>query len=221
MSTEGDYTSAYIPDDILNSVIKDNVIFADIVGAGPMAAEDKGMVKNHWVWRVLIVGNTAVGQIKFGFNIGPLPSVLSDQGQYAGTSRGGSDPDHASSKGDSDGAIYSNVESITKPHAIGKDQDSIMNNASEVSSNDVAKASDSAKSKPMAPSIQSADDSFVHQPTEGAPVPSVLEVKVRFQTQPSQSTYYTCSFNLKTGTTFRELLDTMISSHMECYEPSP
>jgi hypothetical protein len=69
---------------------------------GEQAAEDKGMVKNHWMWWVL----TASDQIQFSFDV---VNIASNEAQYVGSSRPGSDPDYANSKGESEGAVYSGV----------------------------------------------------------------------------------------------------------------
>ncbi|KAG9040392.1 hypothetical protein FS837_000713 [Tulasnella sp. UAMH 9824] len=62
MPLNGQYTSQNVPDNILAKVIRGDRIFADVLKAGPMAgtgldeqrAEDLGLKKNHWLWRVQI-----------------------------------------------------------------------------------------------------------------------------------------------------------------------
>ena len=87
MSLHGDFAPEYIPQRVLDLVVKNNEIFADVLSAGAMGgtsltneeAENKGLTKNHWNWRVLVDGEGGlVGQIQFGFNIKPAPSVPSD-----------------------------------------------------------------------------------------------------------------------------------------------
>ena len=87
MSLHGDFTPEDIPQRVLDLAVKNNKIFVDVLSAGAMSdtsltqqeAENTGLIKNHWNWRVLVDGEGGlVGQIQFGFNIKPAPSVPSD-----------------------------------------------------------------------------------------------------------------------------------------------
>ena len=62
MSLRGNFTSRNVPQYILDKVILDDKINIDVLSVGAMAgtglsdeaAEDKGLIKNYWMWRVLI-----------------------------------------------------------------------------------------------------------------------------------------------------------------------
>jgi len=113
-------------------VIIDNVLNVDVLNAGLMVganldsqrAEDKGLVKNHWMWRVRITPpDGSVAQIVFGFNIIETDSVASNEARYAASSRRGTSSDNFSSKsgsvdfhseGDSEGGCFSSIEIFAK-----------------------------------------------------------------------------------------------------------
>jgi hypothetical protein len=217
----GDFTPADVPAARLQEVIKDVKIHADshILDAGPMAgtglshqaATDKGLTKNHWIWRVLIDADAGVTwQIQFGMNIKSVPSVDSMQGRYAGSSR--ADPDSASDQ------VFSDVGSLSKPPAVDSQGKPVVggSNGNGGGSDDSgpAKFSD-AGSQNIPPSIRSSDGGVIQQPTEGAPVLGVLDIKVRSRTAPSHSAYTVRTFVLAAGTTFGQLLHALTSRGME------
>jgi hypothetical protein len=81
-------------------------------GLDPQTAARRGLVKNHWMWRVLVSGAAGLtGQIVFGFNVAPAPSIASGAGQHAGSSRVDSGSDYAGSKVGSEVEVYSEVGS--------------------------------------------------------------------------------------------------------------
>src|SRR5258708_124807 len=92
----GDYTIDDVPDEILSLRIKDNRLCTDVLSAGPKAgtgltpeqAENKGLTKNHWVFRVLANvrkgGKIEPWQIQFSMDV-DLASLDSIDTLYAGT----------------------------------------------------------------------------------------------------------------------------------------
>jgi hypothetical protein len=78
----------------------------------------------------------------------------------------------------------------------------------------VAKARDGES----AISIHSSDGRFILQPSEGAPVPGVFDIKVRSRVVPSWSTFFIRTFQLQPGTTFGQLLNTMTTRKMEPFK---
>jgi len=109
-------------------VIIDNVLNVDVLNAGLMVgtnldsqrAEDKGLVKNHWMSRVRVSPpDGSVAQIVFGFNIIETDSVASNEARYAASSRRGTSSDNFSSKSGSvdfhsEGARFSSIETFAK-----------------------------------------------------------------------------------------------------------
>ena len=56
-------------------------------GLSDEAAEDKGLIKNHWMWRFLVKGTgNLTGQIQFGFNLKETPSLPSTLAAATGLS---------------------------------------------------------------------------------------------------------------------------------------
>jgi hypothetical protein len=99
----------------LAKVVKDDQLYFDVIDAGAMAgtglddrtAADEGLVKNHWMARVLMAGAGVGGQIAFGINVALPPSIASDAGQYVPSSRGGFKSDYdASQVGSEDEVPY-------------------------------------------------------------------------------------------------------------------
>jgi hypothetical protein len=99
-----------------------------------------------------------------------------------------------------EGAKFSPVGSVKKPPLV--------------SSEGQGSAGTNSPSKLAA--TEAHGGSIVMQPlTEGPPVLGVLDIAVRPRAEATLSTRFTCSFRLKPGTTFHELLHAMISRNME------
>ncbi|KIO08015.1 hypothetical protein M404DRAFT_23263, partial [Pisolithus tinctorius Marx 270] len=91
MNFDDDYTLENVPQEILNLVSLDNSINVDVLSMGGLAgsglddqaAEDLGLIKNHWVWRLVVEApHGGNGLIQFGFNVSRTASVPSDKAQY-------------------------------------------------------------------------------------------------------------------------------------------
>jgi len=216
MSLHGDYTSRDVPQEILNKVTLDGLINVDVLSMGAMAgsglsdeaAEDKGLIKNHWMWRFLVQGPGALtGQIQFGFNLKETPSVPSDQAQYArssdrsfDSSSGGAGAVSTRSLASDDSAKFDDVSSINKPPALSSSGEHVISDAPSVIG---------------VPSIRSSLGGFIQQPSEGPRVPGTFDITVRPRTDPSWSHRFTRSFHLAPGTTFGQLFHSVTSRGME------
>lgn len=214
---DDNYTSTTVPAQILDLPIKDNLIYVDVLNAGrkvgltldEQAAEDKGLVKNHWTWRVLLDSPSGLTtQLQFGFNLKKTQSVASDVAQCGGSSRWG-----GSSIGDRDinsdeVGVHSDVKSVLeKPATI--DIGSLWAQATQLG------ITDDSSAQRIAPSILSSTGSAINQPTEGAPALGSLVIKARSRTGPSLRAYFTRSFTLAANTTFGQLLEAMTTRKME------
>jgi hypothetical protein len=200
-------------------------------GLSNRVAEDNGLIKNHWNWRVLINGeqDQPVGQIRFGFNFRDPPSVPSDQAQYApsgdrpfSSGGGGARTDYAASQVSEEGAKFSPVGSVKKPPLVSSEGhgSAETNSPSKLAATKVHGSAEATSAGANSPSKLAATEahggSIVMQPlTEGPPVLGVLDIAVRPRAEATLSTRFTCSFRLKPGTTFHELLHAMISRNME------
>jgi hypothetical protein len=213
------FTSANVPDVLLQKVIINSQIYSDVLNAGAMvgtglsreAAADKGLSKNHWIWRVLIEGGPGdIWQIQFGMNVNPVTSVESMQAQYAGSSS--SEHDFAPDE------VFSDIGSINKPPLVDSQGKPVVvsssGNGGSSDNRGSAKFSD-AGSQDIPPSIRSSDGGVIQQPTEGAPIPGVFEIKVRGRITPSDSVITVRTFALAAGTTFGQLLHALTSRGME------
>jgi hypothetical protein len=125
-------------------------------------------------------------------NVKPVPSVDSMQGRYARSSR--ADPDSASDE------VLATLAASTSPAVDSQGKPMIVSGCSNGGSSDdsgPAKFSD-AGSQDIPPSICSSDGGAIQQPTEGAPVLGIFDIKV-----------YAVTF--AAGTTFSQLLHTLTS----------
>ena len=188
-----EFTPANVPAVLLDIAIQDDLIFADVLEAGPKAgsdltpqqARDKGMVKNHWTWRaLLLIGEGAdaeTWQIQFGMDVAPEASVGSMDGRYAASSRAGRS-DFASDM------PFSDVSSVGKPPLLGaesgvpgplpaptaavSDEGSGSGNGNgEGGSDGQSVLFSDAGSQHTPPKIASSLGGFIDQPSEGAPRP--------------------------------------------------
>lgn len=228
----GDYNNLDVPEDILNKVVLDDLLFVDVLNAGPRtgtgldetSTTQRGEVKNHWRWRALIPGNGGEdGQIVFGFNLKQAPSVASDAAQYAGRSSIGAGSnlgsDHTHSQSDSEEAAFSDVSSLGKPPVVESDNRSRFESQGSTEGQGNVEGGRTSfnddEARNIAPSIRSSDGNEIAQPVkEGAPVPGCLEIQVRTHTARSVKAIFSCSFRLKAKTTFRELFDAVVSRGM-------
>ena len=218
----GDFTPATVPQVILAKLIKDNTLYADVLNAGPMAgtgltpqqAIDRGSSKNHWSFRVLIDfaegDNQKTWQIQFDMQLNSLPSIGSNEGQYAGSSR--SDPES--------NEVFSDVGSLNKPPALGSEGGiAVALPAADTGGNgnhDIqTPVYSDVGSFNIPPTVTSNDGGVIQQPTEGAPFPGFLNIKVRDRSAPSNSTLVVFEFKLATGITFGQLLSALTDCHME------
>ncbi|KAG8934472.1 hypothetical protein FRC01_002540 [Tulasnella sp. 417] len=214
------YTSTTVPPELLALPVKNNVVYVDVLKAGPLVgtnldvetAEDRGLVKNHWVWRVLVDGSAgSVGQIQFGFSLERTPSVPSDAAQYVPSTRASSGSGAIHSKVGSEEADYSDVENVDKPPTVNPVEVGVANIGVV---DDVTKPYHDDTESIAASSLFSISD-LIYQRTEGAPAPGTLEIATRTRTEPPWSTCLTRSFALATNTTFGALLTAMTSRNME------
>jgi hypothetical protein len=251
MKLRGDHTADDVPQVLLDKVIKNSTIFADVLAAGPMvgisldskSAVD-GLVKNHWIWRVQFDEGSTIYQIEFGVTPAPQ-SVGSNEAQYVGSSRDGSLSSPGSSinkpldvnkpvvvsgsgqenTGDngsaSDSSLSSPGSSVNKPPVVNKPV--VVSGSGQENTSDNGSASDKSPldkfseigSPNIPPSILSDKGGVTQQPTDGAPVPGLLNFKVRRRDTPSFSTYAVHTFALAPGTTFGSLLRSLTSRGME------
>ncbi|KAI5980880.1 hypothetical protein EDD15DRAFT_2357806 [Pisolithus albus] len=219
MSFRCDYTSSNVPDEILGMVSLHDSINVDVLSMGAMAgtglsdhaAEDKGMIKNHWMWRFVVKRpGTLTGQIQFGFNLTETPSVPSDQAQYARSSDRPFDSDSGDpgafstrSIGSDEGARFDDVSSINKPPDV-------LPTSGEHAASDT----------PSAVDIRSALGGVIQQPSRGPRVPGTFGIFVRPRAEASWSHRFTRSFRLAPGTTFGQLFRSVTSRGMEpfCFQ---
>jgi len=199
MSFRGNFTPQNVPQDILDKVILYDKINIDVLSMGAMVgtglsdevAEDKGLIKNHWMWRVLIKDEESgfIGQILFGFNVDLGSTVGSNEAQYA--------------------------PSINRP--FSSESGSVdTHNSQNPGSDGNGSYSDVAQSVVRLPPIKASSDGHdIQQPSEGAPVRGQLDIIVRPRAEPSWSHRFTRSFALNPGTTFDQLLRSMTSRGME------
>lgn len=222
MSLHGDFTSNDVPDWVLDLPSFNGTINVDVLSVGAMAgtglsnedAEDKGLIKNHWVWRFLVKGPGLLeGQIQFGFNLEETLSVPSDQAQYARSSDRPYDSSSGlgavsiRSLGSDDGATFDDVSSTNKPPAALS--------VSEEHTTSKERATSNAPSVVVASSIKSSLGGFIQQPSRGPPVPGSFDITVRPRTDPSWSHRFTRSFRLAPETTFGKLFRSVRSRGME------
>ncbi|KAJ3518416.1 hypothetical protein NMY22_g13687 [Coprinellus aureogranulatus] len=90
----GDFTPQTVTQEVLDKPALDDAIHVDVLSVGAMAgtglddsaAERKGLIKNHWVWRLLVKDDGDAGQISFGFEVADNSSIASNEAQYARSS---------------------------------------------------------------------------------------------------------------------------------------
>jgi len=157
-----------------------------------------------------------IGQIQFGMDVGPPTNIGSDEGQYA-RSINRSDPKFGSN------VSYSPVGSFSKPPPLASDEGvpvalPVALPVAPASSGGSNNTHDSQSivfsdvgSVGKPPNITSSDGHLFQQPTEGAPHPGVLNMKVRGRTAPSRSIVVVFQLDLAPGTTFGQLLKFLIN----------
>ncbi|KAF8325313.1 uncharacterized protein EI90DRAFT_3128881 [Cantharellus anzutake] len=211
---EGDYSIENFPPAILNLVIQDAQIHADVVNAGhvvgtQLQTEDQGLMKNHWYWRGKLSVGGVLGQVQLGFN---FQSFASNQGQYGGSSRvGHSDSDHAPSVSGG-GSVYSDFGSQGKPPLVEEGVEVAMAICG-IESEETRVGSDKDDLSPE--TVALIDDWIINQPSEGAPALGIFEIRLRPRTDASYSTCHSFSFNLKAGTTVGDLIHSIRSRPMQ------
>jgi hypothetical protein len=211
----GNYTSKNVPSHILDMVVLKNKINVDVLSMGAMAgtgldddqAEDKGMIKNHWMWRVIVTKENILGQVLFGFSLPPASSIGSNEAQYARSSDRGFSSDSSDAGLDCTQSLDSGKSrrfsgvSDNKPPAVSSSEGHGPNDAQA----DVV--------------ISSSHGDIIQQPvdwpSEGAPVPGEIRISVRPRIDASYYHRFTRSFTLEPGTTFGQLLKSMTSRGME------
>ncbi|KAF8318906.1 uncharacterized protein EI90DRAFT_3132886 [Cantharellus anzutake] len=112
---QGDYSIENFPPAILNLVIQDAQIHADVINAGHVIANSQGLMKNHWYWHGKLSVGGVLGQVQLGFN---FQSIALNQGEYRGSSHvSHSNSNHAFSISGG-GSIYSDFGSQGKPPLV-------------------------------------------------------------------------------------------------------
>lgn len=179
---------------------------------GHQAATDRGLIKNHWSFRVDFGqdGRQGIGQIQFTMDVMREANIPSNVGQYVSSIR--SDPDTDSN------LTYSDLGSTGKPPAVGS-QGSVSFALPDAAapSGDGSHDTQSVvfsdvESQGKPPNITSSAGVNFEQPTEGAPFPGVFNIKVRDRVLPGYSVIVVFRLELAAGTTFGQLLT---DRHME------
>jgi len=223
---KGDYTPATVPQNVLDAVVKDGILFADVLNAGAKAgtglddqeATNRGQIKNHWSFRVLADfgkdGRQDIWQIQFAMDVRREASIPSNVGQYVRSIRSNADT--------SSDPTYSPVGSIGKPPAVDSEGSVsfALPGAAAAASGDGSPDAHSVvfsdvESQGKPPKITSSDGVVFEQPTEGAPFPGYFNIKVRARTAPSLSVIVVFRLELAAGITFGQLLKALVDRHFE------
>lgn len=73
-------------------------------------------------------------------------------------------------------------------------------------------------SQDIPPEIAPSDGGVIQQPTEGAPFPGIFNILVRDRSGAPHATLVVFGFDLTAGTTFGQLLNSLISRNMEPFQ---
>ncbi|KAF8636450.1 hypothetical protein AX16_010983 [Volvariella volvacea WC 439] len=228
------FTAEEAPAALRDVVILGNDLFVDCIDAGKKVginhsleqARSLGLIKNHWLFRIcFLYGNPedpSTGQVQFGMNVDPEVDVGSLVARYIGSSRSG---------GSGSGSFkpFSDVGSVSKPPELGSDDGSApleLQSATAPASEGDHSGGGSGSGDQSAPSIIGSDQfepplmasslgGYIGQPTEGAPVRGIFNLKVRGRATPSDSALVVFRVGLRPRTTFGELLTAIIDRNVE------